>query len=149
PARAGTAIAFSGCDRQGSNVREKGQAVPTPSTKACSWSPIVPKAPDAAGPRALQAVKASVRSPISIVPRRSTLNRTSSQRASAAKTRPGSRHETGGSQGEPALRRLYPCLDRTWPGAGIQLARQSARGGGGLYQEPGPRGLETDPGPLS
>ncbi len=43
----------------------------------------------------------------------------------------------------PTLRDLHPRLHRQRPGAGFQLARQSARGVRGLHQEPGPRRLEA------
>ena len=46
------------------------------------------------------------------------------------------RHEIGERQNDAALRHLHPRLDRAWPGAGVQLARQSARGLGSLHQEP-------------
>src|SRR5271166_4270437 len=58
------------------------------------------------------------------------------------------RHEARESQGELALRRLYPRLDRARLGAGVQLARQPAGSIRGLHQEPGPRRLEADAGPL-
>src|ERR1700722_10752797 len=57
-------------------------------------------------------------------------------------------HEACESQGELALRRLYPRLDRARPGTGVQLARQSAGSIRGLHQEPGPRRVEADAGPL-
>jgi hypothetical protein len=37
-----------------------------------------------------------------------------------------------------APRDLYPCLNRAWARAGVQLARQPARRVRGLHQEPGP-----------
>jgi hypothetical protein len=41
------------------------------------------------------------------------------------------RHEARNPQGEPALRRLYPSLDRARLGAGVQFARQPAGSLGG------------------
>src|ERR1700684_1849071 len=64
----------------------------------------------------------------------------------AATTR--AHHEARISQGELALRRLYPRLDRARPGAGVQLARQPTGGIRGLHQEPVPRRLEVDAGSL-
>src|SRR5580698_10039827 len=58
------------------------------------------------------------------------------------------RHEIGERQNDTALRHLHPRLDRAWPGAGVQLARQSKGGLGSLHQEPIPRGLEAGPHPL-
>ena len=46
------------------------------------------------------------------------------------------RHEVEEWQNDTALRRLHPRLDRAWPGAGVQLARQSKGGVGSLRQEP-------------
>src|SRR5271166_4743703 len=65
----------------------------------------------------------------------------------AVATTPRPRHEVRESQGDLALRHLYPRLDRARPGAGVQLARQPAGSIRGLHQEPGPRRLEADAGP--
>ena len=45
-----------------------------------------------------------------------------------------------------ALCGLHPGLDRPRAGAGVQLARCPARGGPGLHQEPGARGLDRGAG---
>src|ERR1700722_11277475 len=37
-------------------------------------------------------------------------------------------------EGELALRRIYPCLDREWIGAGVQLARQPTRSVGSVVR---------------
>ena len=45
------------------------------------------------------------------------------------------RHEIGERQNDTALRNLHPRLDRAWPGAGVQLARQSKGGLGSLHEK--------------
>src|SRR5260370_21816525 len=62
----------------------------------------------------------------------------------AVATRRRSRYEAREPQGEPALRRLHPRLDRARLGARVQLARQPAGSIRSLHQEPGPRRLEAD-----